>query len=208
MPKNQKEAPPEPDEPAEQLEARPRKQTLCSHEISAAHTDNAVSNDIVISHSDPLPQEQNQPKPTNNTNNEPQPSTQRRGEAPNAGGSQDGQGQPLNTGELTSELGVPTETTLSRSPMDTCHTARRQEKNTRGKTGPVTVEEGVQGRPREPSNGYPGPQLNLEEEKVAEQEVIRPSKADSTGHLRSNHVHLLHKNTTQVREAEYEPVRT
>lgn len=77
--KKPEEAPSQPDELAEQLEARPRKQTLSSHEISAAHTANADSSVIVVSHSDPLPQEQNQPKSTNNTNKEPQPSTQRRG---------------------------------------------------------------------------------------------------------------------------------
>lgn len=73
------EAPPQPDEHAKQLEARPRKQTLSSHEFSAAHTCNANSSVIVVSHSNPLPQEQIQPKSPNNTNKKPQPSTQRRG---------------------------------------------------------------------------------------------------------------------------------
>jgi hypothetical protein len=72
----------------------------------------------------------------------------------------------------------------------------------------VTVEEGVQRRPRGPNNGYLGPQLNPEEEKDAEQEVIRPSKAYSTRHFRSNQVRLLHENTTQLRDAEPEPTMT
>jgi hypothetical protein len=130
------EAPPELDEPTEQHEARPRKQTLSSHEISASHTSNTNNSDVVVSHSNSMPHEQNQPKSANNTNNEPQPSTQRRGEAPTAGGRQNRRGQPLSRGEHTGELGVPTETALSRSPTDTSHTARRQERNTGGKRDP------------------------------------------------------------------------
>lgn len=79
----------EPDAPVEQSEGRPREQNLSRHERVVEHTCNAGNNDLMVSHFAPPPQGHDQP----------QLSTQQRGDKQNGGGSQCGAGQPPSKGE-------------------------------------------------------------------------------------------------------------